>query len=186
MPDDFLEITIPDLEVTPDLKLKKQVSQVPERAVSELIFATGSVDVDTDLTRMFKHLEQAKQTMFEAKGGQQEVKNLFVAILDKTKNLKDHKVLPDRAVQIMFEVGTTVQMDHTLKKDAKMSQEQMKIKAATRVLDQTLSGGVDAMLAELSATVKTNNNGKIYDDMLAPPAKKQAEPDPFGDFLNDL
>lgn len=187
-----LDIDIGGLQLDEDLKLKQQVTQVNERAVSEIVFNTGNVNLDTDLTRMFKQLDEKKQTMFESKGGLGEVKNLFVAILDRTLDLKDHKVLPAEAVMMMFEVGTTVHLDHTLLKDSKMSQEEMQMKAETRLLDQELqSNPADDMLMQLSEQLRQNNKTQPTKPLAqveaapkqATPAPKKPPSDPlFDDF----
>nr|CAA6830573.1 MAG: Unknown protein [uncultured Thiotrichaceae bacterium] len=184
-----LDIDIGGLQLDEDLKLKQQVTQVNERAVSEIVFNTGNVNLDTDLGRMFKQLDEKKQTMFQDKGGMGEVKNLFVAILDRTLTLTDHKVLPAEAVMMMFEVGTTVHLDHTLLKDSKMSQEEMKMKAETRLLDQELkTNPADDMLMQLSEQLRQNNKTqpvKPLDGTVKPatPAQKKPPSDPlFDDF----
>lgn len=151
-----MKIDVKPVEVDENLKLKKQVSQVGERAVSELAFNTGNVDLDKDLTRMFKQLEYQKQQMFEGNGGDGSIKNLFVSILDRTKDITDHKILPDEAIKLMFSVGTTVSLDHTLLKDTKMTQEEMRMKAETKVLNNTMDNA-DDILAGLTAKVKKNN-----------------------------
>jgi len=145
-----------NLEVDEDLRLNQQVTQVSTQAVSEIIFNTGNVNRDKDLNLMFKQLQKAKQEMFEDKGGKGSVKNLFVTILNRTKDITDHKILPDEAVALMFEIGTTVTMEHTLVKDVKLSKEEMQMKAKERSLNQQMEASED-ILAELTKKVRTNN-----------------------------
>ena len=145
-----------NLEVDEDLRLKQQVTQVSPQAVSEIIFNTGNVNRDKDLNLMFKQLQKAKQEMFEDKGGKGSVKNLFVTILNRTKDITDHKILPDEAVALMFEIGTTVTMEHTLVKDGKLSKEEMGMKAKERSLKQQMDAS-EGILAELTKKVRTNN-----------------------------
>jgi len=145
-----------NLEVDEDLRLNQQVTQVSTQAVSEIIFNTGNVNRDKDLNLMFKQLQKAKQEMFEDKGGKGSVKNLFVTILNRTKDITDHKILPDEAVALMFEIGTTVTMEHTLVKDGKLSKEEMGMKAKERSLKQQMDAS-EGILAELTKKVRTNN-----------------------------
>lgn len=144
------------LVIDEDLQLKQRVTQVNELAVSELLFNTGNAKRDKDLELMFGELEKQMQTSFEEKGGKNNIKNLFVSILDATKDITDHKVLPREAVMLMFQVGTTVSMDHTLAKDSKLSKDGMKEAAKAKLLDAEL-GDLDNILNGLESKVKANN-----------------------------
>lgn len=153
-----LDLNVLAVPVTEDLKMKSAVTQVNAPTVSELIFNTGSTDLDRDLPKMFHELQLQEQKAFESKGGQGELKNLFVQILARTQGLTDHKVLPAEAVKLMFRLGTTISLDHTLQKDAKFTKEELAIKAQTSMLD----AGMDAawsMLADLDKKVAANNKG---------------------------
>lgn len=148
-----IKLDVNAISINEDLKLNTQSQQLNPLVVSELVFGTRNVDVDKDLQNMFHQLNAERQKMFENNGGEGAVKNIFINILDRTKDLPDHKVLPDEAISLMFQVGTSVKLDHTLVKDSKMSQEQMQLKAQSKNLDASLGD----IMASLNATVQKNN-----------------------------
>lgn len=162
--DDFvLDLEIAAVPISPDLKLKQQVSQVNELTVSELVFNTGNTELDRDLPAMFKQLHIEEQKLFEGNGGDGSLKNLIPNILLRTMDLTDHKVLPKEAVMLMFSVASKVSVDHTLLKDSKMTKEEMAIKSQARILGADISGELD-ILKELEGSVKDNNSLGLDDE----------------------
>jgi hypothetical protein len=174
-----LDLNILAVPITPDLKMKSAVTQVNAPTVSELIFNTGSADLDRDLPKMFYELQLKEQKAFESKGGQGELKNLFVQILSRTQGLTDHKVLPAEAVKLMFRLGTTISLDHTLQKDAKFTKEELAIKAQTSMLDAGMDSAWN-MLADLDKKVAANNKGTN------PTAPELDTSDVMGDIMGDF
>lgn len=173
-----LDLNMTATPITPDLKMKAQVSQVNVAAVSELIFNTGHTDLDRDLPVMFKQLALEEQAMYEKNGGKGEVQNLFVNIMQRTQSLQDHKILPKEAVMLMFRIGTTVSLDHTLLKDGKLTKEELEIKSHTNVLDNSIDS-MQAMMDELDGKVAANNKST------APVGSAKPELD-TSDILADL